>query len=53
MKMLEEIFPGKHFDRTIINAKRMLENEVVLIIPEKTQEWEIIPNRIPTAVRCQ
>ena len=52
-KMLKEKFPGKNFEDTIIQPTRMLENEVVLIIPEKTQEWEIIPNRTPTAVRCQ
>ena len=51
--MLEEKFPEIIFDNTNIQPIRMLENEVVLIIPEKTQEWEIIPNKTPTAVRCQ
>ena len=50
---MEEEFHGQHFNSTIIQPIRILENEVVLIIPEKTQEWEIIPNTIPTAVRCQ
>ena len=49
--VLEETFPGISFDSTVVQPRRMLEPEVILIIPEKTQEWEIIPNRLPTAVR--
>ena len=50
-RVLEETFPGISFDSTVVQPRRMLEPEVILIIPEKTQEWEIIPNRLPTAVR--
>ena len=49
--VLEETFPGISFNSTVVQPRRMLEPEVILIIPEKTQEWEIIPNRLPTAVR--
>ena len=49
-KVLEQMFPGLNFDGSIVQPRRMLESEVVLDIPEKTSDREIIPSRLPTAV---
>ena len=48
--MLEQMFPGLNFDGSIVQPRRILESEVVLDIPEKTSDREIVPSRLPTAV---
>jgi len=49
-KLLEEMFPGMKFEGSVVQPRRILESEVVLVIPEKTCDKEIVPNRLPTAV---
>lgn len=50
-KLLQETFFTKTFIPDIVQPCRILESEVVLVVPEKTPEWEIRPNRLPTVVR--
>ena len=49
-KLLEEMFPGMKFEGSVVQPRRILESEVVLVVPEKTPDKEIVPNRLPTAV---
>ena len=49
--MLEEMFPGMKFQANIVQPKRIIEPEVVLVIPEKTPDREIVPSRLPSTVR--
>ena len=44
------MFPGMKFEGSVVQPRRILESEVVLVIPEKTPDKDIIPNRLPTAV---
>ena len=49
-KILEHMFPGVDFESTVVQPRRILEPEVVLIIPDETQEWNIFPSKKPTSV---
>ncbi len=49
-KLLAEMFPGMKFEGSVVQPRRILESEVVLVIPEKTPDKDIVPNRLPTAV---
>ena len=49
-KLLAEMFPGMKFECSVVQPRRILESEVVLVIPEKTPDKEIVPDRLPTAV---
>ncbi len=44
------MFPGMKFECSVVQPRRILESEVVLVIPEKTPDKEIVPDRLPTAV---
>jgi len=48
--ILQEMFPTRKFSCDIVQPRKILESEVILIIPEKTQDWEILSSRLPTAV---
>ena len=39
------------FERSIEQPFRILEPQLVLVIPESIPDWEIAPSKIPTAVR--
>ena len=50
-KRLKEMYPKVKFYASITGPVRIVDSKVVLIIPEKTSDWEIIPSRRPTSVR--
>ena len=44
------MFPGMKFEGSVIQPRRILESEVVLVIPEEASDKNIVPSRLPTAV---
>jgi len=48
---VEEENPEGKFENSIVQPLRILEPQLVLVVPESTPDWEIIPSKIPTTVR--
>ena len=48
---MEEENPERKLENSVVQPLRILEPQLVLVIPESTPDWEIVPNKIPTTVR--
>lgn len=52
-KQLEGKYPGVKFDVHTEEPISIVDSRVVLKIPEKTPDWEIVPSKLPAAVRVR
>ena len=50
-RQLEETYDGMKFNVHTEQPISIVDSKVVLLIPEKTSDWEIIPSKRPTVVR--
>ena len=51
-RQLEEMYPGVKFNVHTEEPVNIVDSKVVLEIPAKTPDWEIIPSKIPAVVRA-